>query len=215
MNNTIISTLLYGCQSWGLTKALVIKKTTLQRATERSMLGIKMKDRGKKEVRNKDIRKKTKITDAIIMLCILRRKWTGQSLEQPMKGGVNVYLALMSVGRLETERATKAAVEKRHRQRHEAAGSRYRIDQLGIRRTVILQRLKFKPYYSSTTKCSQSKRFHERFYFKSTLVLSLFRADDGRLCVVSFCSSSELDVPSSNLKIGTRMNSIFAILTLA
>lgn len=64
MDNTILPFLLYGCQTWSLTKNIIKKITTTQRAMERSMLGLKLKDR----VKNVDIRLKTKVIDAVTML---------------------------------------------------------------------------------------------------------------------------------------------------
>lgn len=73
MDNTILPTLLYGCQCWALTKTVIRKITTFQRATERSMLGLKLRDR----VKNSDIKEFTKVTDAVGMLCKLKWKWAG------------------------------------------------------------------------------------------------------------------------------------------
>lgn len=73
MDNTILPALLYGCQTWSLTKNIVRKIITFQRATERSMLGLKLQDR----VKNTEIRRITKITDAVDMLCRLKWKWAG------------------------------------------------------------------------------------------------------------------------------------------
>ncbi|KAG7298024.1 hypothetical protein JYU34_018785 [Plutella xylostella] len=73
MDNTILPTLLYGCQCWALTKTVIRKITTFQRATERSMLGLKLRDR----VKNSDIREITKVTDAVVMLCKLKWKSAG------------------------------------------------------------------------------------------------------------------------------------------
>ena len=43
-NNCVLPTMTYGCQTWSLTKALVKKLETSQRAMERKMLNVKLKD---------------------------------------------------------------------------------------------------------------------------------------------------------------------------
>lgn len=73
MDNTILPSLLYGCQTWPLTREAVAKIAKFQRAAERSMLGLTLIDR----VRNEDIRRKTKVIDAVTMLCKLKWKWAG------------------------------------------------------------------------------------------------------------------------------------------
>lgn len=73
MDTIILLTLLYGCQSWTLTKAITFKLQAFQRAMERSMLGIRLGDRK----RNTDIRKCTKIIDAVELACKLKWRWAG------------------------------------------------------------------------------------------------------------------------------------------
>ena len=44
-NPCVLPAMAYGCQTWSLTKALVKKLETNQRAMERKMLNVKLKDR--------------------------------------------------------------------------------------------------------------------------------------------------------------------------
>lgn len=73
MDTAVLPTLLYGCQSWALTRKIIYKLQVFQRATERSMMNIKLRDRQ----RNKDIRNKTKLIDAAILACKLKWRWAG------------------------------------------------------------------------------------------------------------------------------------------
>lgn len=73
MDTIILPTLLYGCQSWAMTKDVMHKIQVFQRAAERSMLGIKLSDR----VRNTAIRAKTKVIDAAELACKLKWRWAG------------------------------------------------------------------------------------------------------------------------------------------
>ena len=61
----------YGCQT--LSKALVKKLETSQRATERRMLNVKLKDR----IRNITIRQRTKVTDIVQYVTNTKWKWAG------------------------------------------------------------------------------------------------------------------------------------------
>ena len=51
----------YGCQTWSLTKALTQKLRVAQRAMERKMLRIKLKDK----VPCKEIRRRTQVKDIV------------------------------------------------------------------------------------------------------------------------------------------------------
>ncbi|GFO28611.1 endonuclease-reverse transcriptase [Plakobranchus ocellatus] len=59
----------YGCQTWTLNKQLCHKLQTAQRAMERKMLNIKLKDR----IPTIEIRKKTQVID--VVQYIQRQKW--------------------------------------------------------------------------------------------------------------------------------------------
>ncbi|CAF4950652.1 unnamed protein product [Pieris macdunnoughi] len=54
-------TLTYGCETWSITLHHRERLTKCQRAMERSMLGLKIKDR----VRNVDMRTRTKLIDIL------------------------------------------------------------------------------------------------------------------------------------------------------
>ena len=60
-NQCVLPAMTYGCQTWSLTKALVKKLETSQRAMERKMLNVKLKDR----IRNTNIRQRTRVTDKV------------------------------------------------------------------------------------------------------------------------------------------------------
>lgn len=75
MDTVVMPTLLYGCQTWSFTKDIVQKINVFQRAAERSMLGIRLKDRKK----NTDIRSITKITDAVELASRLKWRWAGHT----------------------------------------------------------------------------------------------------------------------------------------
>ncbi|XP_045491132.1 uncharacterized protein LOC123691006 [Colias croceus] len=75
-NTCVLPVLTYGCQTWSLTKAQTSKIRTCQTSMERSMLNIRKKDR----VRNKTIRKRTKVEDVICKTRKLKWEWTGHIL---------------------------------------------------------------------------------------------------------------------------------------
>ena len=59
MDQCVLQTVTYGCQTWSLNKQLTNKLRTTQRAMERKMLGLKLQDK----IPCSEIRKRTKITD--------------------------------------------------------------------------------------------------------------------------------------------------------
>ena len=65
----VLPSITYGCETWVLTKAHIQKLQVCQRAMERSMLGIKIKDK----IRNTIIRERTEVIDIIDKIC--RQKW--------------------------------------------------------------------------------------------------------------------------------------------
>ena len=60
-NQCVLPAMTYGCQAWSLTKAVVKKLETSQRAKERKMLHIKLKNR----IRNTIIRQRTRVRDIV------------------------------------------------------------------------------------------------------------------------------------------------------
>lgn len=73
MDSIILPTLLYGCQTWPFSVETLMKLRRFQRATERSILGLRLKDK----VNSKIIRQKTKLIDVVKMACSLKWKWAG------------------------------------------------------------------------------------------------------------------------------------------
>ncbi|XP_073960575.1 uncharacterized protein [Choristoneura fumiferana] len=89
MDTTILPSLTYGCQTWTIDTKTKNKIQTTQRRMERSSMGLKLKDK----VRNDDIRKNTKVTDALTFVLKSKWKWAGH------------------VARYEDKRWTRRAVE--------------------------------------------------------------------------------------------------------
>lgn len=69
----ILPSLTYGCQTWALRKEDEEKLAVCQRKIERSMLGLKLSD----QIRNKTIRKKTKVIDLKKRIRQLKWNWAG------------------------------------------------------------------------------------------------------------------------------------------
>ncbi len=69
----ILPILLYGAQTWTLTKAQTKRLVTTQRVMERSILGIKKKDR----IRATKIREATKCKNVVYMAEKLKMKYAG------------------------------------------------------------------------------------------------------------------------------------------
>ncbi|KAG7311380.1 hypothetical protein JYU34_002422 [Plutella xylostella] len=72
-NMCVLPTMTYGAQTWSTTKKQRTKLLVNQRAMERSMLGIKLKDR----IENEVIRHQTKIQDIITTIDKLKWQWAG------------------------------------------------------------------------------------------------------------------------------------------
>ena len=73
MDQCILPTMTYGCQTWSLNKQMTNKLRTAQRAMERKMLDLKLKDR----IPCAEIRKRTKIIDIIEYTLKQKWKWAG------------------------------------------------------------------------------------------------------------------------------------------
>ena len=69
MNQCVLPTMTYGCRTWSLNKQLTNKLRTAQRAMERKMLDLKIRD----QIPCSEIRKRTKIID--IIEYTLKQKW--------------------------------------------------------------------------------------------------------------------------------------------
>ena len=72
-NQCVLPAMTYGCQTWSLTKALVKKLETSQRAMERRMFNVKLKD----GIRNTTIRHRTRVTDIVQYVTNTKWKWAG------------------------------------------------------------------------------------------------------------------------------------------
>ena len=72
-NQCVLPAMTYGCQTWSLTKALVKKQETSQRAVERRMLNVKLKGR----ICNTTIRQRTRVTDIVQYVTNRKWKWAG------------------------------------------------------------------------------------------------------------------------------------------
>ena len=73
MDQCILPTMTYGCQTWSLNKQMTNKLRTAQRAMERKMLDLKLKDK----IPCVEIRKRTKIIDIIEYTLKQKWKWAG------------------------------------------------------------------------------------------------------------------------------------------
>ena len=73
MDQCILPTVTYGCQTWSLNKQMTNKLRTAQRAMERKMLDLKLKDK----IPCAEIRKRTKIIDIIEYTLKQKWKWAG------------------------------------------------------------------------------------------------------------------------------------------
>lgn len=75
-NMCILPCLTYGCQTWALTENLINKIKVCQNGMERSVLGVKRKDR----IRLEKIKNTTKFKDAGKTCKTLKWRWTGHML---------------------------------------------------------------------------------------------------------------------------------------
>ena len=73
MDQCVLPTMTYGCQTWSRNKQLTNKLRTAQRAMERKMLDLKLKDK----IPCSEIRKRTKIIDIIEYTLKQKWKWAG------------------------------------------------------------------------------------------------------------------------------------------
>lgn len=75
----VLPVLTYGSETLTLTQKTVNKIRITQRAMERSMLGVTLRDK----IRNEELRRKTKITDAIERITHLKWNWAGHVARIP------------------------------------------------------------------------------------------------------------------------------------
>ena len=72
-NQCVLPTMTYGCQTWTLTKDIIHRLRVSQRAMERKILNIKIKDR----ISNRTIRERTKVDDVIKVVTKAKWRWAG------------------------------------------------------------------------------------------------------------------------------------------
>jgi hypothetical protein len=72
----ILPVLTYGCQTWALTKKQLSKLKVCQHSMERSMMGVKRKDKKRLD----EIRGQTRIEDITVKIRKLKWKWTGHMM---------------------------------------------------------------------------------------------------------------------------------------
>ena len=69
----VLPVMTYGTETWSLTMGLIRKLKVTQRAMERAMLGVSLRDR----IRNEEIRRRTKVTDIARRIAKLKWQWAG------------------------------------------------------------------------------------------------------------------------------------------
>ena len=74
-NQCIIPTTAYGCETWAIYKQQMIKIRSMQRAMERKILQIKLKD----QIPHRDIRKKTNFEDVMKHIGKQKSRWAGHA----------------------------------------------------------------------------------------------------------------------------------------
>ncbi|KAI1712838.1 putative uncharacterized transposon-derived protein F52C9.6 [Ditylenchus destructor] len=72
-NTTILAALLYGCETWSLTKTQENRLRTTQRAMERRILGISLRDK----ITSNSIRQQTQFQDAVEEAKKRKLRWAG------------------------------------------------------------------------------------------------------------------------------------------
>ena len=72
-NQCILPVMTYGCETWTLTVDIAHRLQVAQRAMERAMLGISLRDK----IRNTDIRKRTRVADITAKVAKLKWRWAG------------------------------------------------------------------------------------------------------------------------------------------
>ena len=72
-NQCVLPTMTYGAETWSTTKEIEQKLIVTQRAMERKMLNISLRDRCK----NSDIRNKTQVKDILTKINEMKWRWAG------------------------------------------------------------------------------------------------------------------------------------------
>ncbi|CAH2228331.1 jg1561 [Pararge aegeria aegeria] len=69
----VLPVLTYGSETWSLTMGLIRRLRVTQRAMERAMLGVSLRD----QIRNEEIRRRTRVTDIAQRIAKLELQWAG------------------------------------------------------------------------------------------------------------------------------------------
>ena len=72
-NATVLPAMLYACETWATTKREEQRLTTAQRAMERAMLGLSLRD----HIRNEEVRERTGVKDVIAEYKESKFRWAG------------------------------------------------------------------------------------------------------------------------------------------
>ncbi|KAI8439095.1 hypothetical protein MSG28_012958 [Choristoneura fumiferana] len=72
----VLPVMTYGAETWSLTVGLLERLKVTQRAMERAMLGVSLRDR----IRNTEIRRRTKVTDIAGKICKLNPRSVNESM---------------------------------------------------------------------------------------------------------------------------------------
>ncbi|CAH2248399.1 jg6199 [Pararge aegeria aegeria] len=69
----------HGTETWPLTMGLIRRLRVTQRAMERAMLGVSLRD----QIRNEEIRRRTRVTDIAQRVVKLKLHWAGHIAWRP------------------------------------------------------------------------------------------------------------------------------------
>ena len=72
-DHCVLPVITYGTETWSLTMGLIRRLKVTQRAMERAMLGVSLRD----QIRNEEIRKRTRVTDVARRIAKLKWQWAG------------------------------------------------------------------------------------------------------------------------------------------
>jgi hypothetical protein len=93
-NQSVLPVMTYGAETWTLTTRLVYKFNVAQRAMEKAMLEVSLRDR----IRNQGIRQRAKVTDIAHRISTLKWQWAGHiSRRTDYRWGKRVLESCVSV----------------------------------------------------------------------------------------------------------------------
>ncbi|CAH2242620.1 jg8457 [Pararge aegeria aegeria] len=109
----------YGSETWSLTMGLIRRLRVTQRAMERAMLGVSLRD----QIRNEEIRRRTRVTDIAQRVAKLKWQWAGHIARRTDgRGGLKVLEWRPRTGKCSVGRAQTRWTDDIRR----VAGSRWR-----------------------------------------------------------------------------------------